>query len=67
MATDDLQKHTLNLRSGDWAYLESVLNPAGVHTSTFIRKQISRIVDSLRSGETPLPQLTLPLKGLPDE
>lgn len=47
----DLEKKTLNLRRGDWAYMESVLGPTGVHTSTFIRLLVSRRVDELRALE----------------
>ena len=54
----DLQKHTLNLRSGDWAYLESVYKPNGLATSTIIRTLISNKVDELRAKEV-APQLKL--------
>ena len=47
----DLQKHTLNLRLGDWAYLESVYKINGLDTSVVIRTLISKHVDELRSKE----------------
>lgn len=61
---DELKKHTLNLRAGDWDYLESVLSPNGISTSMFLRKQVSAIVDSWRSNQTPLPEITVPLKDI---
>jgi len=48
----DLQKHTLNLRQGDWAYLESVYKPNGVDTSIVIRTIVSKQVDKLKALET---------------
>ena len=48
----DLQKHTLNLRLGDWAYLESVYKVNGLDTSTIIRTLVSIKVDELRAQET---------------
>jgi hypothetical protein len=50
----DLEKVTLNLRRGDWEYLEDLLAPKGVATSVFVRTLVSRRVDELRSRETPL-------------
>lgn len=54
----DLQKHTLNLRPGDWDYIESVYIPQGVATSVIIRTIVSNYVDSLKAKET-LPRLEL--------
>lgn len=50
----NLQKHTLNLRRGDWDYLESVFDPQNVSTSLVVRQIISKTVDHLRAQETPL-------------
>lgn len=47
----DLEKKTLNFRRGDWDYVESILGPSGIHTSTFIRLLVSRRVDELRAQE----------------
>ena len=47
----DLQKHTLNLRLGDWAYLESVYKVNGLDTSVVIRTIVSKHVDDLRAKE----------------
>lgn len=59
---DALQKHTLNLRSGDWDYLESVFGPQGIQTSAVIRRIVAQTVDHLRAQETQL-DFTL---GAPD-
>ena len=47
----DLQKHTLHLRLGDWAYLESVYKVNGLPTSIVIRTLVSKKVDELREKE----------------
>ena len=47
----DLQKHTLHLRLGDWAYLESVYKLNGLATSVIVRTLVSRHVDELRAKE----------------
>jgi hypothetical protein len=47
----DLQKHTLNLRTGDWDYLESIFKPNGIPTSTAVRTLISNFVDKKRAEE----------------
>ena len=48
---DDITKHTLNLRAGDWNFLESMFRPKGVPTSIIIRTLISQYVDKHRAGE----------------
>lgn len=45
----DLQKHTLNLRSGDWDYITARFHPKGKDTSTVIRSIVSKFVDAIRS------------------
>lgn len=50
----DLQKHTLNLRRGDWDYIEALCKPQGLATSEVIRILISNFVDRKRSGEPKL-------------
>lgn len=47
----DLQKHTLNLRKGDWDYLESICRPNGISTSLAVRTLISQYVDQKRAEE----------------
>jgi len=47
----DLHKHTLNLREGDWAYLESLYKPNGLDTSVVIRTLISTHVDEMKAKE----------------
>lgn len=49
---DALQKHTLNLRRGDWDYLSSVFGPQGIDTSTVIRRVVAQTVDHIRAHET---------------
>ena len=49
---DALQKHTLNLRAGDWDYLDSVFASQGISTSTVIRRLVSQTVDHLRTHES---------------
>lgn len=48
----DLRKHTLHLREGDWAYLDSILAPHNIPTSLFIRNLVSRQVEHFRARET---------------
>jgi hypothetical protein len=48
----DLQKHTLNLRTGDFAYIESIFRPKGVPTSLAIRTIIANFVDERRAQES---------------
>lgn len=48
-----IQKKTLNLRAGDWDYIESIYGAKGIPTSHIVRKIVSRFVDNLRSQETP--------------
>ena len=47
----DLQKHTLHLRLGDWAFLESVYKLNGLATSVIVRTLVSKHVDELRAKE----------------
>ncbi len=47
----DLQKHTLHLRLGDWAYLESIYKLNGLATSVIIRALVSAKVDELKARE----------------
>lgn len=55
MPIEPLHKKTLNLRAGDWEYLESVYGLRGVPTSILVRRLVSRHVDDLRKRETPVP------------
>lgn len=48
----EFQKHTLNLRPGDWDYLTAILAPHSIPTSVFVRNLIARQVDALRSQES---------------
>lgn len=50
----ELHKHTLNLRAGDYTYLDQVFGPSGVPAAVVIRQLISNHVDYLRSQEPPL-------------
>lgn len=51
MSRDDISKHTLNLRSGDWDYIESIYKARGIPTSIIVRSLISNFVDKCRSGD----------------
>ena len=48
MSKMELHKKTLNLRRGDWEYLEEQYAPRGLQVSTIIRHLISCRVDALR-------------------
>lgn len=45
---EDIQKHTLNLRAGDWDFLESVYRARGISTSQVIRMLVSNFVDKTK-------------------
>lgn len=47
----DIKKHTLNLRNGDWDYLESMFKPNGIATAVAVRTIISNFVDGKRREE----------------
>ena len=51
MSRDEISKHTLNLRSGDWDYIESIYKARGIATAVVVRSLVSRFVDAKRSGE----------------
>lgn len=46
-----IKKHTLNLRSGDWDYLESMYKPNGIATAVAVRTILSNFVDKKRAEE----------------
>ncbi len=46
----DMQKHTMNLRHGDWDFIESIYRPKGLPTSLVIRTIVSEFVDK-KKGE----------------
>ncbi len=50
--SDALQKHTLNLRSGDWDYLESIFKPNGIATAIVVRTLVSNLVDKKKDAAT---------------
>jgi len=49
--TDNLKKHTLWLRKGDWDYLASMFRPQGISTSLAVRSIISNFIDAKRAEE----------------
>lgn len=51
MAKPDLQKHTLNLRAGDWDYITARFARDGHHTSTIVRSVVSKFVDALQDQD----------------
>ena len=50
----ELQKHTLNLRAGDYEYLDSLFGSQGLKAAVVIRTIVSRSVDHYRKQETPI-------------
>lgn len=52
-----LQKKTLNLRKGDWDYIEEQYSARGVQVSTVVRYLVSLHVDALKVGEMDLDEL----------
>lgn len=52
MSNPNIQKHTLNLRAGDWDYIESIARPSGIATSSVVRALVSDFVDKRRARET---------------
>ena len=53
---NDLQKHTLHLREGDWDYIESIYKSHGIATSLIIRSLVSNFVDKKRKQEKDSPE-----------
>lgn len=51
MAKPDLQKHTLNLRSGDWDYITARFSTQGKDTSSVIRAVVSSFVDTMKKHD----------------
>jgi hypothetical protein len=47
----DLQKHTLNLRAGDWDAISARYARTGNSTSTVIRELVSAFVDSITADD----------------
>ena len=46
-----LERKTLNLRQGDWQYLDQQFTSKGISVSVLIRYLVSRYVDSLLANE----------------
>ena len=44
----DLQKHTLNLRTGDYERIKDVFDPKGIPASRVIQHIVSKFVDNLK-------------------
>lgn len=51
MGKTDLQKHTLNLRAGDWDYITARFGPKGHHTSNIVRAIVSKFVDAIKDQD----------------
>ena len=49
-----LEKKTLNLRKGDWDYIESIYKEQGIDTSFIVRKNLSALVDKIKAKEKPI-------------
>lgn len=58
----NLKKHTLNLRDGDWDYIESIARPNGIATGVIVRTLISNYVDAQRAKESPIGSINLGLE-----
>lgn len=68
MPREEFQKHTFNLRPGDYAYLQEVFGPSGLSAAAVIRRIVANHVDHLRKQEEPISlTFTLDLKGNSDE
>lgn len=52
----DTTKHTLHLRAGDWAFIESMYKPHGVATSVIVRTLVSNYVDKKKAEMEPGPE-----------
>lgn len=57
--SEQLQKHTLNLREGDIEFLTQVYRTKGIPVSLIVRRTVSNLVDRLRRQETPIADLDL--------
>ena len=59
---ENLQKHTMNLREGDFDYIDSMFHSRSIPASLVIRTLVSNFVDSKRAEEAHAekPQLDLP-------
>lgn len=55
-APEPLQKKTLNLRAGDWDFLDSIYHDKDIKTSGVIRTAVSTLVDNIKAQEKPLEQ-----------
>lgn len=47
----ELQKHTLNLRRGDWEALTDAYRGTGMDTSTVIRLMVANLVDRINTTD----------------
>lgn len=54
---NDLTKHTLNLRAGDFAFLSTLCVNNGIPTASLLRKIVSNYVDRVRAKEEKLPDI----------
>lgn len=58
---DNLQKHTMNLREGDFDYIDSMFRSRSIPASLVIRTLVSNFVDGKRAEEALAEQATLDL------
>lgn len=56
---NELQKHTLNLRAGDWDKLADAY--PDTETSRIIRSLVSNVVDALSVNASPNPEVEMKL------
>ena len=58
MISENLQKVTLNLRTGDWEFLRDAYASRGMGPSIVVRKIISREVDRIQAKMTPMEEFS---------
>jgi hypothetical protein len=57
----EIQKHTLNLRAGDYARISEIFAPDNISAANVIRRVIARYVDSFNTN--PAPEDIASIKG----
>lgn len=60
----DLQKHTLNLRAGDYEWLMDTYAAKDVTASMVIRMIVSKFVDNLKNKHEKIAEALINLEGI---
>lgn len=63
----ELQKHTLNLRKGDYETIQAYFAHREIRASVIIRKIVSRFVDELINKEPDTEVLKINIPGLKND